>query len=149
MYKTILVPLDGSKRAEAILAHVRSLAERYGSKIVLLHIQEPGLFLGRDEVVDFTMQHTEFEQRKREGEKYLEEKMQDFMKRGFETEAHLLFGPIVKTIIDVAETSKADLIAMCSHGLGGISRMFYGSVAAGVLQRIDRPLLMIRSRNAD
>ena len=34
---------------------------------------------------------------------------------------------------------------MASHG-GGLTRVFYGSVAAGVLNRVDRPLLVIRSR---
>ena len=147
MYKTILVPLDGSSRAETILPHVISLAERYGSKIILLRIEEPGLLLGRDEVVDFSVYHNAFEQRKREAEIYLEAKLKDFLERGFEPETQLLFGPVVKSILKAAQDSNADLIAMCSHGLSGIPRMFYGSVAAGVLQRIDRPLLIIRSRD--
>jgi nucleotide-binding universal stress UspA family protein len=52
----------------------------------------------------------------------------------------------VKAIIDAAERENAKLVAMASHGHGGFLRTFYGSVAAGVLQRIDRPLLLIRSR---
>ena len=48
----------------------------------------------------------------------------------------------------VAEREKADLIAMASHGRSGISRVFYGSVTSGVMQRVDRPLLLIRSRQA-
>ena len=56
---------------------------------------------------------------------------------------------VVKAIIDAAERENADLVAMASHGRSGLSRAFYGSVAAGVLQRIDRPLLLIRSRNND
>jgi nucleotide-binding universal stress UspA family protein len=36
---------------------------------------------------------------------------------------------------------------MASHGRGGLYRVFYGSVAAGVLHRIDRPLLLVRTRN--
>jgi nucleotide-binding universal stress UspA family protein len=34
---------------------------------------------------------------------------------------------------------------MSSHGRTGLSRVFYGSVAAGVLHKIDRPLLLIRA----
>ena len=41
MYKKILVPLDGSKRAEAILPHVEELAHRFDAKIVFLEIIEP------------------------------------------------------------------------------------------------------------
>ena len=53
--------------------------------------------------------------------------------------------PFVEAIIKTAEREKADLIALTSHGRTGLSRVFYGSVAAGVLHRIDRPLLLIRS----
>jgi len=45
MYKTILVPLDGSKRAEAILPHVEELAQRYGAKIIFLQIVEDVLLV--------------------------------------------------------------------------------------------------------
>jgi len=39
----------------------------------------------------------------------------------------------------------ADLIAMATHGLSGLARVSYGSVAAGVLQAADIPILLIRS----
>ncbi|MCB0137738.1 MAG: universal stress protein, partial [Caldilineaceae bacterium] len=54
-------------------------------------------------------------------------------------------GPVVTAILDVAEREKADLIAMASHGRTGLSRVFYGSVAAGILHKADRPLLLIRA----
>ncbi len=40
MYKTILVPLDGSKRAEAVLPHVEEMANRYGDGIIFLRVEE-------------------------------------------------------------------------------------------------------------
>lgn len=43
MYKTILVPLDGSHRAETILAHAEALAKAFGAKIVLLQVIEPNV----------------------------------------------------------------------------------------------------------
>jgi nucleotide-binding universal stress UspA family protein len=54
---------------------------------------------------------------------------------------------VIDKICKVAEQEKADLIAMTSHGRTGAARVFYGSVASGVLHRIDRPLLIIRSRD--
>jgi nucleotide-binding universal stress UspA family protein len=51
------------------------------------------------------------------------------------------------TILVPLDGSKsADLIAITSHGHTGLSRVFYGSVAAGVLHQVDRPLLIIRSK---
>ena len=41
MYKKILVPLDGSPRAEAIMPHVEELASCYGAEVILLQIIEP------------------------------------------------------------------------------------------------------------
>jgi len=56
---------------------------------------------------------------------------------------------VVDAILQSAEQEKVDLIAMSSHGRGGLARVFYGSVAAGLLQRVDRPLLIIRSRHPE
>jgi nucleotide-binding universal stress UspA family protein len=56
-------------------------------------------------------------------------------------------GPIVEEIINIADRENVDLIAMASHGRTGLPRAFYGSVAAGILHRIDRPLLLVRSVN--
>jgi nucleotide-binding universal stress UspA family protein len=58
-------------------------------------------------------------------------------------------GSVVEAILREAEEEKVDLIAMSSHGRSGMSRVFYGSVAAGLLHRVDRPLLIIRSRKTD
>jgi nucleotide-binding universal stress UspA family protein len=53
---------------------------------------------------------------------------------------------VVDTIIQTAKEHAVDLVAMASHGRTGLERVFYGSVAAGVLQSVDRPLLLVRSR---
>ena len=43
MYHTILAPLDGSKRAEAILPHLEELALRHEAKVIFLQVIEPVL----------------------------------------------------------------------------------------------------------
>jgi nucleotide-binding universal stress UspA family protein len=62
---------------------------------------------------------------------------------------HLLSGQIVPSIVDLAEQEKVDLVAMASHGRSGLARFYYGSVAAGVLHRIERPLLIVRSASSE
>ena len=59
--------------------------------------------------------------------------------------AFITHGPVVEAIIKAAEREKTDLMAFAGHGRNGLYRVFYGSVAAGILHRIDRPLLLIRS----
>ena len=146
MYKTILVPLDGSKRAEAILPHVENLSLSFNAKVILFKVAEPSLLLEYDEVVDMSTYLEKSGQQKKDAEYYLTSLQEKFRAKGIEAQTLIGHGPVVKAIIDVAEQQNAKLVAMASHGHGGLLRAFYGSVAAGVLQRIDRPLLLIRSR---
>jgi len=72
----------------------------------------------------------------------------EFREMGISTKSLVEEGSIVGTIINVAEKNDVDIIAMASHGRTGLSHVFYGSVAAGVLHRIDRPLLIIRAEGS-
>lgn len=146
MYKNILVPLDGSRRAEAILPHVESLALCLNTKVLLLVVEEPALMLERDEVIDMARYQKEREKEKKKTQTYLASLETRFRAKGIETQTLIGHGPVVKAIIDTARRENAELVAMASHGHSGLPRTFYGSIAAGVLQRIDRPLLLIRSR---
>jgi len=147
MYRTILVPLDGSKRAEMILPHAKNLAKQYQSEIVFLKVEEEPVNLGWDEVIAQNKAHDEFEARRKQNESYLMEQKNDFQKEGIETQIRIAYGPVVKAIMNTANEIDSDLIALASHGLSASPRMSYGSVAAGLLQSIDRPLLIIRSQD--
>jgi len=147
MYKKILVPLDGSLRAEAILPHVESLALRLKAAIVLLYVDETSdLMLERDEVVDVDGFLEERRKRMKKQQLYLEAIAEKWRSVGISAQVRMARGSVVACIIDTAKRESADLVAMASHGGGGGERTFYGSIAAGVLNRIDRPLLLIRSR---
>lgn len=147
MYRNILVPLDSSPRAEAILPHVEDLAQRYGAWVLLLHVDEdPTLLLERDEVVDL---NANLEQRRRQRQKierYLQGIIDAWQDKGIAAAMHLCQGRVVACIIETAQREQIDLVAMASHGASGWERTFYGSVAAGVLQQIERPLLLIRAQ---
>jgi nucleotide-binding universal stress UspA family protein len=146
MFKTILVPLDGSKRAEAILPHVEDLARRYRAEVVFLQIVEPPPVIAGIEGVMWPPPEREVEQWTKEAESYLAALQRDYDKKGIKARTYVGHGPVVQTIINAAEREEADLIAIASHGRTGLSKVFYGSVAAGMLQRVDQPLLLIRSR---
>jgi nucleotide-binding universal stress UspA family protein len=148
MYKTILVPLDGSKRAEAILPHVEELARRFGAKVIFLQIVEDVMMLGYDAVLDISAHQQDHDQRKKEAKSYLAGLEGVFKEKKISAKNIVSFGSVVQSILDTAAREGADLIAMASHGRGSLSRVFYGSVAAGVLHSIDRPLLIIRSRGS-
>lgn len=149
MYETILVPLDGSKRAEAILPHVEELALRFGAKVIFLRIEEDVMMLGYDEVVDLSAYQQNRDRRKNDAGSYLAGLEGVLKEKNISAKRIVSFGSVVQSILDTAEREGADLIAMASHGRSSLSRVFYGSVAAGVLHRVDRPLLIIRSRGVE
>ena len=149
MYNKILVPLDGSKRAEAVLPHAEDMAIRYGAEIIFLCVEELYVMLEWDEVVDLAKCHEKFDTRKKVSESYLDQLKAEFRDKGIQADARVVDGPVVKSILTTAEEMDIDIILMASHGLGGLPRTFYGSVTAGVLQKIDRPLLIIRTRRIE
>lgn len=146
MYKVILVPLDGSKRAEAILSHVEKTAQYFESAVVFLHVVEPNptIIIPSGQRVELNPAGLELHINKADA--YLAGLQEEFRERKIKATRYVEHGPVVETIIDVATQEDADLIAMASHGRSGLSRVFYGSVTAGVLHRVDRPLLLVRSR---
>jgi nucleotide-binding universal stress UspA family protein len=147
MYEKILVPLDGSARAEAILPHVIDLARGHQSHVIFLYVIDPGASLTAIDGMSMDVNREIIEEQAKEAETYLASKKGEFQAMNIEAQASIAYGSIVSTIIDVAESQAVDLIAIASHGRSGLARMFYGSVAAGVLQRVDRPLLLIRAQD--
>lgn len=147
MYRRILVPLDGSPRAEQILPHVEEMALHLGSQLFLLRVVEPVPVVAQQQgpilVADKGSQQLE------QAEVYLRGWRGEFREKGIRTEIQVEQGDVVRRIIETADQVDADLIAMASHGRSGLSRAFYGSVAAGVLHNVDRPLLLIRSLSVD
>jgi nucleotide-binding universal stress UspA family protein len=148
MYNLILVPLDGSKRAETILPYVEDLAQSRGSHVLLLEVIEPSTSM----VTPYDMvpyYDAELMQKWIEEAKgYVETIQARLRDKGIDCRGIVEQGPVVRTVLEVAEREGADLIAMASHGRSGLARVFYGSVAAGILQQADRPLLLVRAIEA-
>jgi len=150
MYKKILVPLDGSKRAEAILPHVEELAHKFEAQVVFLRVIEPhsepyyvnthsgGYAAANFEVISI-------ETKTKQAESYLTGMIGKFRRKSIKGKSIVVAGSVSHTIMKIAEREKIDLIAMASHGRSGLPRVFYGSVAASVLHLVDRPLLLIRA----
>ncbi len=149
MYKKILVPLDGSKRAEAILPHVKNLALCFKAEVILFIVMELGHLLVHDEIIGMSTYQERLDQQIKEIESYLASLLEQFREEDIKVKTLIGDGPVVKAILDAAKSENADLLGMASHGRSGLSRTFYGSISAGVLQRIDRPLFLIRSRNGE
>jgi nucleotide-binding universal stress UspA family protein len=147
MYKKILVPLDGSKRAEMILPYVEDLASRYQATIIFLMSLEYAFTTGIEGAF-IELSKNDFNRKQEEVKSYLKKIADKFTRKKINAETRIASGPAVGAILETASKDNVDLIAMTSHGGGALSRVFYGSVASGVLNRVDRPLLVIRTRKA-
>jgi nucleotide-binding universal stress UspA family protein len=122
------------------------MARRYGAKVIFLSVVSLPTILEYDEVADMTRLSNDFSRRKKEVQAYLDKCQTAFLDQGITAVGKIAYGPVVNAVLGTAQDVEADIVAMASHGLGGSERTFYGSVTAGVLQRIDRPLLLVRSR---
>ena len=147
MYGKILVCLDGSERAEKILPHVEALALSFLSQVVFLEVVHPIIVDDGYKAVLITETQIEMARQIDESRDYLMGVAGKFREKKIETKVLVEIGSVVNIILTVAATEGVDLIAMTSHGRTGLSRVFYGSIAAGVLNMVDRPLLLIRARS--
>ena len=135
MYNYILVPLDGSERAEAILPHVEELAKRYDAQVILLQVVETVPLHTGPEGTAVALDQQELDRHTEQALSYLTTVQEEFRAKDIDARTSIYYGPVVQAIIRAAECECTDLIAMASHGRSGLSQVFYGSVAVGVLHR--------------
>ncbi len=141
MFKRILVPLDGSVLAEAILTQVTELARVHDAELVLLRVALAHAFPGADP--------TEAQlQAVRESEKYLEVVEHELKEKGLRVSSVVRYGHAADEILDHAAFAGIELIAMSTHGRTGVSRWVMGSVAEKVLRASTTPLLLVRAPGA-
>jgi len=145
MYHTILVPLDGTRQAEAILPQVEELARSHEARVVFLRVLLPVPALAR---VPGSYTNWSADVQTHEWDNatvYLAGKRGEFRAMGLQASSCLEAGPVVATILSVAAQCGADLIAMASHGRTALEQLSARSVAAGVLHGANCPLLLVRS----
>ncbi len=133
MAKRILLPLDQSLIAEAVVPLVADAARGGGAAVRLLHVAPiPQALVNKEgRVVAFVDQ--EFERLETEGLDYLrtiEAKLD-----GVPVECVVRFGDPVEEILREADAFGADLIAVTTSGRSGISRVALGSVAEQVFRK--------------
>lgn len=135
--KSILVPLDGSPLAEAILPPVRRLAAMTKAEIVLLrayHLESLGGL--------YVALLPEF---RREAEDYLRTQELSLSRQGVRVRTMLVEAPAAQAILDAARTESPWMIAMTTHGRTGLERWALGSVTEKVIRAGEVPVLAIRS----
>jgi nucleotide-binding universal stress UspA family protein len=138
MFKRILVCLDGSELAEHILPHVAEIATQGPTEVVLLKVlpETIGGVTGVSQKTPASVQ--------RRSEEYLQGLASPLEAAGAHVKAVTLLGKAEEAIIRYARDNKIDMIALATHGRGGLQNTLFGSVAQHVLRESGLPLLLIR-----
>lgn len=155
MYEKILVCLDGSKLAEQIIPFVIEQANRFNSKIVLVHTVHEDVILSPDipgsPGVPIEMPGAA-ERLLKERDKafdYLETIAASLREKGLETESVVLEGAASEAIVSYANNNDIGLIAVATHGRTGLRRAVLGSVTDYILRESGLPVLVIRPQETD
>ena len=143
MYRSIIVPLDGSARSQAALPVAAAFAHQTGAALdlVRVHLEE------RPDLDDDPSWDAMF----REGEmRYLESLALAYEGiAGTGVTTALLDPPVVQSLIEFAETRDAPLFIMAGRGRTGIRRAFLGSTCDALIRNGKTPVLVLRDRGPD
>src|SRR5437868_8333740 len=126
MIERIVVPLDGSLSAEAILPQVRRVLHRNDSEIILVRAVPQA------------------EAAQGAAGEYLQGQKEKLERGGARVKALVRVGPPVDAILGVVEQERGTMMALATHGASGVSRLLLGSVAEGILRKSPVPVLAVR-----
>jgi nucleotide-binding universal stress UspA family protein len=139
MFKHLLVPLDGSRLAEAALPAAARLAALLDAQVTLVHVVErkaPPEIHGERHLADPD-----------EADAYLEEVAGRAFPAGVHVECHVHTDEVRDVAASLTEhvgELGPDLIVMCTHGRGGLRTWLWGSIAQQVIGRGTTPVLLIQ-----
>jgi nucleotide-binding universal stress UspA family protein len=139
MYASILVALDGSDQSMFALNHARTIAECFGSKLILVHA-----FPYTSDLRDSIEYNHLVALRIKRGEEIIETARKQLGRPSIRVDEELLEGPAPEAILSVAATRKCDLIVMGSRGMGSLKGMVLGSVSTKVSHYARCPVMVVR-----
>lgn len=152
----MLVALDGFELAEGVLPGVLPLAERLGSVLLLLRAtprpvgllvppaRGAGLPTMGSPAVDPALVQRLADEQRRETAAYLAAVVRRLRETGVAVEVAQPEGSAPDAIVDYTGNASVTLIAMTTHGGGGLSRLVFGSLPDAVLRRAPCPVLLVR-----
>jgi nucleotide-binding universal stress UspA family protein len=136
VYKTILVPLDGSTFAESALPLALALSLKTKATLHLLTVVEP--------IPAFA-----YEEWEAAAKEWAEDYLANAASRvsasaGGKVATALRTSHVVEALVSEVRSAKADLVVMATHGRGALSRAWLGSVADGFMRQAEVPVIYVR-----
>lgn len=147
MFKSILVPTDGSKLSQKAIEKAMMLAKVSGAKLIALHVYSkfPGGPYGTFGPAEDVLAEAHMRQHEADARKMFAEIEKLASAAGVALDTALVESDDVYTqIIGVAKKRKCDLICMASHGRRGLAGVVLGSETHKVLTHSTIPVLVMR-----
>ncbi|HZU66340.1 MAG TPA: universal stress protein [Ktedonobacteraceae bacterium] len=144
MYQNILVPLDGSRRAEEAVAVAARLARASGSTIFLLRVVSMSNQFASYTALEPLVTQQAIDSQLEEAKNYLDRLAKEESLANIQTRTLVFFGQPAVNILSAAESYGMDLIILSSHGYTGMTRWIMGSVAEKVSHASPVPVLILR-----
>lgn len=144
MFKHLLVPLDGSRLAEAALPAAASLSKALDARVTLFHVIEqdaPQTIHGERHLSDPA-----------EASAYLDEVAARAFPTGTRVQQHVHMtevGDVARSIVEHTDELAPDLIVICTHGKGALRTRLLGSIAQQVIALGETPVLLIQPGTVD
>lgn len=149
MYGRILVAVDGSDTSKLALGEALALAKVHQSLLHIVHVVDAAQLFVSD---NYFAQLDKLESALLEaGKSILAEAQAACEKAGLHAETRLaeiqtMNLRVADMVVEEAKAWSADLIVVGTHGRRGLSRLFLGSVAEGVVRAAGRPVLLIPAK---
>ena len=146
----ILLATDGSNDATVAARTAVNLANKTGSELHVVYVEEVPRRLSSSESSLESMIDPEFEEQMRQhaqaaASQLLEEQVQKIMETGGEiAQAHPRFGRPYAEIVHLAEELDAGIVVVGSQGEGGVRRALLGSVSDSIVRHAHCPVLVVR-----
>jgi nucleotide-binding universal stress UspA family protein len=148
MFQHVLVPLDGSPRAEQALPVAARIARATGGSVLLVQVLSPLIDYGgglapvplmNDQVIESEMTTTTA---------YLNELAASPLLTGINTSIEVSFGLPAQCLMAATQAHRIELVVLCSHGRTGFTRWALGSVAHSLVHHSSVPVLVLQQRGA-
>jgi nucleotide-binding universal stress UspA family protein len=132
MFRSVVVPLDGSAFSEQVLPLAEIVGRVSGTEVHLVHVQTSG-----------ASEAANRDPERSDKARYLSRLVDQLKDKGMQADQQMLEGEVVDALEGWAREIGADLIVMATHGRAGLKRLRLGSVAESLVSRSLAPILLL------
>ena len=140
--RSIVVSLDGSPISEQIFPYVTILARRCSAVVTLVHVVDDSAINELSAWQNLPSVKALVDRDMERAGTYLADFRGRLESAGIATSTEVILGSPAKAIVDLAQRTGADVIAMSTRGRGGLIRQVLGSVAEKVVRTAATPVLL-------